>query len=105
MLLFALTRNSVTLWLCVPNSEHNSVRISMLLCVHFVFRQHNLMTMCMNILISPLYAILYRYHHVTVLVYAWYSYTEHTATARWFVVMNYTIHSIMYSYYAFKALR
>jgi len=48
---------------------------------------------------------LHWYHHVTVLLYAWYSYTEYTAPARWFIVMNYCVHSLMYTYYAFKALR
>ena len=42
---------------------------------------------------------------MTVLLYAWYSYSEYTAPARWFIVMNYIVHSAMYTYYAFKALR
>jgi hypothetical protein len=46
-----------------------------------------------------------RYHHVTVLIYCWYSFTEYTAPARWFVVMNFVVHSIMYSYYALRAIR
>nr|UZZ64682.1 fatty acid elongase elovl6 [Platychelipus littoralis] len=48
---------------------------------------------------------LHWYHHMTVLLYAWYSYSEYTAAARWFIVMNYIVHSVMYSYYAFKALK
>merc|ERR1711953_1445704 len=48
---------------------------------------------------------LHWYHHVTVLVYCWYSFSEYTAPARWFVVMNFIVHSIMYSYYALKAMR
>ncbi|XP_076068708.1 elongation of very long chain fatty acids protein baldspot isoform X2 [Oratosquilla oratoria] len=48
---------------------------------------------------------LHWYHHVTVLLYAWYSYSDYIATARWFVCMNYMVHSVMYSYYALKALR
>lgn len=48
---------------------------------------------------------LHWYHHITVLIYSWFSYTEYTASARWFVVMNYCVHSIMYSYYALKAMR
>lgn len=48
---------------------------------------------------------LHWYHHITVLIYAWYVYTEYNAPARWFVVMNYTVHSVMYSYYALKSLR
>lgn len=47
---------------------------------------------------------LHWYHHITVLIYTWFSYTETTASARWYVVMNYTVHSIMYTYYALKAM-
>jgi len=39
---------------------------------------------------------------MTVLVYAWYSYSDYIAPARWFVVMNYLVHSLMYTYYAMK---
>jgi len=48
---------------------------------------------------------LHWYHHVTVLVYCWYSFSEYTAPARWFVVMNFIVHSLMYSYYCLKAMR
>jgi len=48
---------------------------------------------------------LHWYHHVTVLIYCWYSFSEYTAPARWFVVMNFVVHSLMYTYYAFRALR
>ena len=48
---------------------------------------------------------LHWYHHVTVLIYCWYSFSQYTAPARWFVVMNFIVHSIMYSYYFLKALR
>ncbi|XP_022201491.1 elongation of very long chain fatty acids protein 6 isoform X1 [Nilaparvata lugens] len=47
---------------------------------------------------------LHWYHHITVLLYSWFSYTEYTASARWFIVMNYCVHSIMYGYYALKCL-
>jgi len=48
---------------------------------------------------------LHWYHHMTVLMYSFYSWSEHTANTRWFIVMNYMVHSLMYSYYACKALR
>lgn len=48
---------------------------------------------------------LHWYHHITVLLFTWYSYTEHIAPARWYVVMNYFAHSMMYSYYAMRAMR
>ena len=46
-----------------------------------------------------------RYHHVTVALYAFYSWSEYTANGRWFMIVNYSVHSLMYSYYACKALR
>lgn len=47
---------------------------------------------------------LHWYHHISVMIYVWYSYTDHTAPGRWFMVMNYTVHSFMYTYYAVRAL-
>ena len=48
---------------------------------------------------------LHWYHHITVLIYVWYSYTDHTAPGRWFMVMNYTVHAFMYSYYCLRAMK
>lgn len=47
---------------------------------------------------------LHWYHHITVLLYTWFTYSEYTAPARWFVDMNYFVHALMYSYYAFRAV-
>ena len=46
---------------------------------------------------------LHWYHHVTVFIYCWYSYSNITNAQQWFITMNYFVHSIMYSYYAVKA--
>lgn len=48
---------------------------------------------------------LHWYHHITVLMYVWYSYPERIASGRWFMVMNYMVHSAMYTYYALRAMR
>lgn len=48
---------------------------------------------------------LHWYHHITVMIYVWYSYTDHTAPGRWFTAMNYAVHSFMYTYYMIRALR
>lgn len=48
---------------------------------------------------------LHYYHHTTVLIYCFYTYHEFSACGQWFMTMNYFIHSIMYSYYALKALK
>jgi len=48
---------------------------------------------------------LHWYHHMTVLIYSWYSFSEYSAQARWFIVMNYLVHSVMYTYYASKSIK
>ncbi|KAK9296091.1 hypothetical protein QLX08_009801 [Tetragonisca angustula] len=48
---------------------------------------------------------LHWYHHLSVVLYSWFSYAETTGSTRWYTVMNYVVHSIMYSYYTLKAMR
>jgi len=48
---------------------------------------------------------LHWYHHITVMIYCWYSYVDYTGTGRWFMAMNFVVHAFMYTYYAFRAAR
>ena len=43
------------------------------------------------------------WHHSTVLLYCWHSYSTRIATGLWFVAMNYSVHSVMYGYFALMA--
>lgn len=43
-----------------------------------------------------------RYHHITVLIYTWYTYEAYEPPLRWFMTMNMFVHALMYSYYALK---
>lgn len=47
---------------------------------------------------------LHVYHHSTVVLFAWFCYDHRLAAARWYCVMNYGVHSIMYTYYALKTM-
>ena len=49
-------------------------------------------------MIKMMITMMIRYHHVTVLIYCWYSFTEYTAPARWFVRMVMTMMTIMPRY-------
>ena len=49
--------------------------------------------------------LLHWYHHITVLIYTWNSVAERTSSGRWYITMNYAVHSIMYMYYAASALK
>uniref|UniRef100_A0A3P8TAK5 Elongation of very long chain fatty acids protein n=1 Tax=Amphiprion percula TaxID=161767 RepID=A0A3P8TAK5_AMPPE len=46
---------------------------------------------------------LHWYHHMTVLLYSWFSYKDMVAGGGWFMTMNYVVHALMYSYYAARA--
>jgi elongation of very long chain fatty acids protein 6 len=37
-------------------------------------------------------------------MYTWYSFKDHTGSARWFAFMNFAVHSLMYSYYAIRSM-
>merc|ERR1719499_785578 len=43
---------------------------------------------------------LHWYHHITVLLFCWHAYAKAIPTGIWFALVNYGVHSIMYSYYA-----
>merc|ERR1712066_309888 len=40
------------------------------------------------------------WHHSTVLLYCWHSYSVRIATGAWFACMNYSVHFMMYGYFA-----
>lgn len=48
---------------------------------------------------------LHWYHHVTVLLYCWHSYYYEEGYGLYFAGMNYTVHAVMYMYYALAAMR
>ena len=52
---------------------------------------------------TPL-SFLHWYHHVTVLLYCWYGLGTRNAAGHWFISINLGVHSVMYSYYMFKAM-
>ncbi|XP_067132836.1 very long chain fatty acid elongase 6-like isoform X2 [Centruroides vittatus] len=47
---------------------------------------------------------LHWYHHIMTLMMCWYTTGHLVAVTHWFGVMNYFVHSLMYSYYALSAL-
>ncbi|XP_015722251.1 elongation of very long chain fatty acids protein 3 [Coturnix japonica] len=46
---------------------------------------------------------LHWYHHILTLIYTWYCYKEMMSGGGWFITLNLTIHTIMYSYYTVRA--
>lgn len=47
---------------------------------------------------------LHWFHHVTVLLYCWLAYVTRSGAGLYFVVMNYGVHAIMYTYYGLQVV-
>nr|CCC49088.1 putative long chain fatty acyl elongase [Trypanosoma vivax Y486] len=47
---------------------------------------------------------LHWYHHVTVLLFSWHAYCVGSSVYIWVAAMNYSVHSVMYFYFALAAL-
>lgn len=50
-------------------------------------------------------SFLHWYHHVATLIFTWYNTAHEASTGYWFCTMNLTVHSVMYTYYAMKAMK
>lgn len=48
---------------------------------------------------------LHWYHHITVMIYSWYSFRDRLSGCQYYVSMNLFVHAIMYTYYAFRAMK
>lgn len=48
---------------------------------------------------------LHWYHHITVLLFCWHSYVTESAYGIFFIAMNYSVHAIMYGYFALMAMK
>lgn len=47
---------------------------------------------------------LHWYHHVSVLLFTWDTHVRDSSSSRYFVVINFLVHSVMYTYYAVMAI-
>jgi len=45
---------------------------------------------------------LHWYHHITVVLFCWHSYSVRTSIGLWFIAMNYATHALMYHYFFFS---
>merc|ERR1719220_1142207 len=49
--------------------------------------------------------LLHWYHHASVLAYSWFSFSNWYAGPSWYGSMNYSVHTVMYFYYAVMATK
>ena len=74
-------------------------------CVFIISKFFELGDTAFIVLRKQPFIFLHWYHHITVMIYSWWSFTQWTAAGRWYVAMNFSVHSLMYSYYALRAMK
>lgn len=48
---------------------------------------------------------LHWYHHAVTYLFAWYNYAHQVAPCRWFITINFSVHAVMYGYFALRAMK
>merc|ERR1712032_1168224 len=61
-------------------------------------------TVLLLLAMKPVIALQW-WHHSTVLLYCWHSYSNAIATGIWFAAMNYSVHAVMYGCFAITATK
>ncbi|KAK3091815.1 hypothetical protein FSP39_022848 [Pinctada imbricata] len=102
-LIGVIQQNGLEYSVCIPSYLDSAA--GLWACLFTVSKVYELGDTIFIVLRKQPLIFLHWYHHITVLVYVWYSYPDRTAAGRWFMVMNYVVHSIMYSYYTLRAMR
>merc|ERR1712207_140278 len=85
---------------CAPASWYGSGWSGLFVALFIYSKIAELMDTVLLLLAGKPVIALQWWHHSTVLLYCWHSYTVRIATGAWFACMNYTVHSLMYGYFA-----
>lgn len=105
MLVKNLTQHGLYFTTCAPPQWYASGACGFFVALFIYSKLAELFdTFLLAIAKKPVIALQW-WHHSTVLLYCWHSYSTRIATGLWFAAMNYTVHSIMYGYFAITATR
>lgn len=101
-LVYVLQTFGVTHSLCSQDYLHRGV-IEFWACAFTFSKALELIDTIFVVLRKGRLIFLHWYHHVTVLMFTWYAYVNGIGACRWFMVMNFTVHALMYAYYGLRA--
>merc|ERR1712050_563241 len=90
---------------CAPASWYGSGWSGVFVALFIYSKIAELMDTVLLLLAGKPVIALQWWHHSTVLLYCWHSYSVRIATGLWFAAMNYSVHSVMYGYFATAATK
>jgi len=98
-----LCRASVSLQICHPAEPkfgHGACGLWVMLFV--ASKVPELLDTAFVVLRKRELLFLHWFHHVTVLLFCWHSYSVRASAGLFFAAMNFTVHAVMYGYYALQ---
>jgi len=105
VLLTTLLEHGLFFTTCAPAAWYGSGIHGMFIALFIYSKIAELVDTVLLLLAGKPVIALQWWHHSTVLLYCWHSYAARIATGAWFACMNYTVHSIMYGYFAITATK
>ena len=89
---------------CMHASSYGCGRVGMFVALFVYSKFAELLDTLWLLLRKSPVILLHWYHHASVLLYCWHSYSARIGTGLWFASMNYLVHSIMYFYFGLTQL-
>merc|ERR1712039_1163884 len=100
VLLHSLWEHGLYFTTCAPASWYATGHSGFFVALFIWSKIAELMDTVLLLLAGKPVIALQWWHHSTVLLYCWHSYSVRIATGAWFACMNYGVHSVMYGYFA-----
>merc|ERR1719221_1551318 len=100
VLLIQLAGNGLYFTVCAPASWYGNNLSGFFVMLFIYSKVAELFDTVLLLLAKKPVIALQWWHHSTVLLYCWHSYSCRIATVLWFAAMNYSVHSVMYGYFA-----
>ncbi|CAE8601505.1 unnamed protein product [Polarella glacialis] len=105
VLLDGLVENGFYFTTCAPAKWYGNDLSGFFVMLFVYSKLAELMDTVLLLLAQKPVIALQWWHHSTVLLYCWHSYSASIATGIWFAAMNYSVHSVMYGYFAVTATK
>merc|ERR1719221_1030738 len=105
VLLRQLAGNGLYFTVCAPASWYGNNLSGFFVMLFIYSKVAELFDTVLLLLANKPVIALQWWHHSTVLLYCWHSYSVCIATGIWFAAMNYSVHAVMYGYFAITATK
>jgi elongation of very long chain fatty acids protein 6 len=100
VLVQSLSEHGLAFTTCAPALWYGSGNCGLFVALFIYSKLAELVDTLLLLLAGKPVIALQWWHHSTVLLYCWHSYAVRIATGLWFAAMNYSVHAIMYGYFA-----